>query len=39
MSKFEIEYYTLNISKETIEAKHDSEAVDKFRNNLTSMLV
>lgn len=33
MSKFEIEYYTLNVSKETIEAKHDGEAVYKFRND------
>ena len=31
MSKFEIEYYTINTNKVEIEARHDSEAVDKFR--------
>lgn len=31
MSKFEIEYYRLHTGSEIIEAKHDSEALDKFR--------
>ncbi|MBR1984105.1 MAG: hypothetical protein IKA31_00015 [Clostridia bacterium] len=31
MSKFKIEYYNLRTSEEIIEAKHDDEAVKKFR--------
>ena len=31
MNKFEIEYYTVNTNKEIIEAIHDSQAVEKFR--------
>lgn len=31
MNKFEIEYYTINTNKKIIEAIHDSQAVEKFR--------
>lgn len=31
MSKFKIEYYYINIREEEIEAKYDSEAIERFR--------
>ena len=33
MSKFQIEYYRIDTSTEEIEARHDSEAIKKFREN------